>query len=109
VQIVVRRTSERLHALETRGRSGDRGSGPTRDVPEDARQRASVLQDMRRSRYDEPPAVRTCRCLRSLDSNLAVHSGGTRQLFGNSASDEGWVAEVQGLPEGIRRIGRAGF
>ena len=84
------------------------GAEQCRDIPEDAVERAAILQEMRRSPDDQSPDARIGRRVRGDTADAEVQPRRPHQLRRDGAADARWTAEAEGFPRRVRRIGRAG-
>ena len=104
--VVVGEPDQRLHPLEARVGEGDQRRRQYRDLRQDGDERAQVLQDLRRPHHGQPPHFRPRRHLRRDDSRPRLQADAASQLSGDRPARSRRPAEVQGFPEGVRRLRR---
>ena len=88
---VVGRTCERLHALETRCRAHHSRRRACRHVPEDAREPAAILQEMRGPLDDQSSSAGIGRCVFGHAADAEIQAGPARQLCRDGSTDAGWA------------------
>src|SRR6516162_7046082 len=99
-------SGERLYAVAAHGAHGDPGRGQHRYLQQDPRQLPQVVQDLLRPRVHRAPAAAAHGRVCGDASATQVPAGAARQLPGGGAAGQGRTAEDEGLPEGVRRLGR---